>query len=160
MQPLAQGGPPAAPPPLSPTQAAGEAIDLVRQRLFPFRFDRWLRLGFVAFLDSCGRGGGTGGGRFPGGTSGSSGTSTGGGTSGPDLDHVASWIGSHVALLATLALGALVLVVALSALVTWLHSRGVFMYLDDVATGRADVARPWHEHRIAAHSYFTWRFGL
>jgi hypothetical protein len=49
------------PPPLarrvSPLDAVGEAIDHAKRNLFPFRFDRWLALGFVAFLDQCGRGG-------------------------------------------------------------------------------------------------------
>jgi hypothetical protein len=34
------------------------------------------------------------------------------------------------------------------------------MYIDDVATGRSDVARPWREHRERAGSYFAWSFGL
>jgi hypothetical protein len=34
------------------------------------------------------------------------------------------------------------------------------MYLDDVATGRADVARPWRQHAVAASSYFGWSLGI
>src|SRR5207249_10455543 len=44
--------------------------------------------------------------------------------------------------------------------VLWLNSRGVFMYLDNVASGRADFERPWREHAARADSYFAWGFGL
>jgi hypothetical protein len=33
------------------------------------------------------------------------------------------------------------------------------MYLDNVASGRWDVARPWREHGEKAWSYFGWSFG-
>jgi len=44
--------------------------------------------------------------------------------------------------------------------VLWVNSRGIFMYLDAVATGRADVARPWAEYAEEAGSLFAWRFAL
>jgi hypothetical protein len=34
------------------------------------------------------------------------------------------------------------------------------MYVDNVATGRADVVRPWREQARLANSYFQWSFGL
>jgi len=46
----------------------------------------------------------------------------------------------------------------LTALVLWVGSRAIFMYMDDVATGRADVRRPWREHAELANSLFAWRF--
>ena len=58
---------------VSPLDAAQQALEHTRRQLFPFRFERWLALGFVAFLDQCGRtqtGFSTG---FPGGPSGPSG---------------------------------------------------------------------------------------
>jgi hypothetical protein len=61
-----------------------------------------------------------------------------------------------------MAIAAVVLVVilCLTALVLWINSRGVFMYVDNVSTGRADVSRPWREHTAKADSYFAWSFGL
>src|SRR4051794_14104140 len=149
-----------APRPLSPVEAAGEAIELVRRRLFPFRFDRWLALGFVSFLDHCGR---SHGGGFPGagGRTGlPTGTSGDGASAEEPFGHAADWVAAHIAIIAVLALAVLALVLAIAALATFLHSRGVFIYLDDVATGRADVVRPWREHAEKARSYFVWRFGL
>jgi hypothetical protein len=136
---------------VSPIEAISRAIAQVRDQLFPFRFERWLALGLVAFLDQCGRTGGGGGGpnwRQPAG----------------DADEAilkgADWIGEHIVLVVVLAVIALILIVGLTALALWLNSRGTFMYIDNVATGRADIARPWREHARHANSYFAWRFGL
>jgi len=46
------------------------------------------------------------------------------------------------------------------ALMLWIGSRATFVYIDDVATGRAEVSRPWSAHAERANSYFAWRFGL
>ena len=144
---------------LSVGTAASEALEIVRARLFPFRLDRWLPLGFVTFLDRCGRtgGGGTGGSRF-----GNTDNIFPGGGPSPEeaISTAKDWIGEHLAVI--LAVGAIVLVVmlVLVAVVLWLNSRGVFMYADNVASGRFDVARPWREHADRAWSYFGWSFGL
>jgi hypothetical protein len=146
---------PALAPRVSPLDAIGEAIDHTKRNLFPFRFDRWLALGFVAFLDQCGRGGGTNF-RVP--TPGSGGGTRGGGGGATEMRAVTDWLGSHVALVVGITAVVLTLIIALIALVVWINSRGAFMYLDNVATGRADVVRPWREHADRAHSLFAWRF--
>jgi hypothetical protein len=145
--------PPPLAPRVSPLDAVGEAIDHAKRSLFPFRFDRWLALGFVAFLDQCGRGGGTL--RVP-----SSGGRGGSGGGASELSRASQWLGDHVVLVVVLAAVVLALIVVLTALVLWVNSRGVFMYLDNVATGRADVARPWREHAERSQSLFAWRFVL
>jgi len=141
----------------SPIEAAREAVEHTRRLLFPFRFDRWLALGAVAFLDQCGRGGV--GGMLPGGPPGggrlpSPGTGSGG------LSDAASWFNAHLALILGFATGALVVIVAVVALMLWIGSRATFVYIDDVASGRADVSRPWSAHAERANSHFAWRFGL
>lgn len=139
---------------LSAMDAAQQAVALVRTRLFPFRLERWLALGLVSFLDQCGRsGGGVGYAR----------RGVPGGDSVPEMPGIPSlpeWLGESLGTVLAVAAAILTVVVALVALVLWINSRGVFMYLDDVATGRFDVRRPWHEHREAAASFFAWRFGL
>jgi hypothetical protein len=40
------------------------------------------------------------------------------------------------------------------------NARGVFMYADAVATGRAEVSRPWRQHAAAASTYFSWSLGI
>lgn len=151
------GGPmssPVAPVPASaPLDAMQEAIEHTRRHLFPFRFERWLALGLVAFLDQCGRGGASFNLPAPGGWGEGDGA-------GAEVQSALAWLAAHVVLVSVLAALVLAIVVAVTAVVLWINSRGVFMYVDDVATGRADVARPWREHAPLASSYFAWSFGL
>ena len=145
---------PAAPVSASaPLDAVQPAIEHTRRHLFPFRFERWLALGFVAFLDQCGRGGASFNVPGPGGWGDTEGARG-------EIDSALAWLAAHVVLVSVLAALALAIVVAVAAVVLWINSRGVFMYVDDVATGRADVARPWREHAGLASSYFAWSFGL
>ena len=151
-----------APRPLSVVAAAQQAIEIARVRLFPLRIERWLALGVVAMLDQCGRGSAGGNVGFPGGGpggTGSPGSSSGSARAADELSQAWGWIHEHLAILIAAAVAVLALVIALIAIVTFLRSRGVFMYIDDVATGRADIVRPWHEHRDKAWSFFAWSFG-
>ena len=136
--------------------AAQQAIDHTRRHLFPFRFGRWLILGCVAFLDQCGRQSGMRGAfNFP---------ARGGwgnvGRGGGEVSKAVEWLATHAFIVAAVAAAVLTVVIAFSALVLWVNSRGVFMYLDNVASGRADFERPWREHAARAGSYFAWSFGL
>jgi hypothetical protein len=132
--------------------AAEDALAHTRRALFPFRLERWLALGFVAFLEQCGRqGGGFNPNIVPPGREGGD----GGGIAGP-----VEWAAAHLTLVVAVATVVLAVIVAVIALVLWVNSRAIFMYVDDVATGRADVARPWREHAERAGSLFAWRFGL
>jgi hypothetical protein len=128
--------------------AAQEAVTLTRRRLFPFQFGKWVVLGFLAYLDQCGRRGVY---NLP---------TSGGDFRAPDLARVHEWLGVHILLI--VALGALLLavVVPLVAVVLWVNCRAIFTYLDSVATGRTDVGLAWNEHARAAHSLLAWRFGL
>ena len=143
---------------VSPLDAAPQALGHARRHLFPFRFERWVALGFVAFLDQCGRTQ-AGFGQFPTGSGVPDEVGERGGP-GPVLSDAAAWLASHVMMVMAIAAVAIVLLLCVTALVLWINSRGAFMYADNVATGRADVARPWREHAAAAGSYFAWRFGL
>ena len=143
---------------ISPLDAVQQAFTYTRRQLFPFRFERWLALGVVAFFDQCGRTQAGFSTRFPLGL-----PEHGGGSGHPSaegLSTAAAWLGAHVMLVMAIAAVALVVVLCLTALVLWINSRGVFMYLDDVATGRSDLTRPWREHAEKADSYFAWSFGL
>jgi hypothetical protein len=142
---------------VSPIDAAQQALQHTRRQLFPFRFERWLALGFAAFLDQCGRTQAGFSGGFPGGWE------EGGGdqrSPGEVLSQAAAWLGEHVMLVMAVAAVVLVLILCFTALLLWINSRGVFVYLDAVATGRSDISRPWREHADKADSYFAWSFGL
>jgi hypothetical protein len=155
------------PPPsvtVSPVDAARAAYHHTRSQLFPIRLEKWLVLGLLAFLDQCGRAFRGGGGS----TGGGNGHGTGGpGGWPPDLGQVSvwlqrasEWLAAHATLLALGALLGLLVFGVVAAVVLWVNARGVFMYADAVATGRAQVTRPWRQHAIAASSYFGWSLGL
>jgi len=158
---MASTHPPA--PKVSAIDAAQAAIEHTRRSLFPIRFQKWVVLGFLAFLDQCGRtfngGGGGGGGR---------GHHGGGWPGGPGfgervtdaVNTATAWLSAHAVEVAIGTIFGLIAIGLLVALVLWINSRGTFMYLDAVATGRSDVARPWREHATAAQSYFGWRLAL
>jgi hypothetical protein len=50
------------------------------------------------------------------------------------------------------------LIFVITIFVTWLSSRGKFMFLDNVVYNRAQVVKPWHEFRSQGNSLFLWRF--
>jgi hypothetical protein len=139
----------------SPVEAAREAVGHTRRLLFPFRFELWLTLGLVAFLEQCGSGG-TGGalpgppplGGFP------------DSASPPATGDLGGWFTAHLAVIVVVAAALLALAVAVVALVLWIGSRATFVYIEDVATGRGELTRPWKAHAEKAQSYFAWRFGL
>ena len=144
---------------VSPTEAAREAFDLTRGRLFPIRLERWLILGVLAFLDQCGRTLLNGGG--------SSAGDRGSGGDLPQVEDVAAllqrasdWLSAHAVAVALGTLLGLLALALLIAAVLWLNARGVFMYVDAVATGRAEVSRPWREHALPSSSYFGWSLAI
>lgn len=130
----------------SAIDALGEAISHMREKLFPFSFAGWITLGFVSLLESCGSGSGGGGLR----------DKLNGSDSGPLPDPATlietafGWIAAHMILFVSI----LMVVMLLSLLFMWIRSRTVFVYIDDVATGRFDLVRPWGEHGSHADSFF------
>jgi hypothetical protein len=149
---------------VSPIDAARAAWQHTRSQLFPIRLEKWLVLGLLAFLDQCGRAF-----RGGGGSSGSGDGHRGGGPGSwpPDLGDVSAWLqrasewlAAHAALVALGAVLGLLAFGVVAAVVLWLNARGVFMYADAVATGRAEVSRPWRQHAEAASSYFGWSLGI
>jgi hypothetical protein len=129
----------------SALDALGEAISHMRAKLFPFSFAGWITLGFVSLIESCGSGSGGGGlqNKLDGGS---------GRWEDPTqlVETAFAWIAAHMVIF---VVGLLVLM-AVSLVVVWLRSRMVFVYIDDVATGRFDLVRPWGEHGGHADSFF------
>ena len=126
--------------------------DRMKKALFqPFDLRKWLVVGFTAFL--AGLTESQGGGR-------SKWTERWGGRGWEDVFRFPSeareWLAGNP-LWAALILAAVVAVVALMVLLTWLSSRGNFMFLDNVAHDRSEVTAPWHRHRSAGNSLFLWR---
>lgn len=127
------------------------AVDRARLVLFqPFNLEKWLALGFCAFLANLGHGGGGGGG---GGHWGKPGTHL-------DLRPAAEWIESNLGWLIFGAASIGMVVLALMLLFAWLSSRGEFMFVDGVARNRGAVKEPWSVYAQSGNRLFVFTFLL
>jgi len=139
------------------------AIDRVKLMLFkPFDLGRWFVIGFCAWLSgyrpfSGGGSGGGGGG--------------GGGGSGPPynvpqeeikqtIQSARYYISSNMYWILPVTVTIVVLIILIGFLVTWLSSRGRFMFLHCVATNKAEVSVPWHKFGKQGNSLFLFRIVL
>jgi len=115
----------------------------------PFDAGKWFVLGFCAWLAQLGEGGGP---NF------NFNFNAGGG----DFDGFARVVKEHLDLIILIAALALLVGLALGLLITWLSSRGKFMFLDGVVRNRGAVVEPWRQYRAPANSLFWFRlvFGL
>lgn len=142
---------------ISVTEPIGWALTRTGRMLFkPFDGRKWFVLGFCAWLANLGEGGGPNvnlRGGVPGGPS--------GGGSGP-FDPVLDWGREHIGLVILVAVVVLVALLAIGLVLTWLSSRGKFMFLDGVVRNRGAVVEPWHRFRTPGNSLFGFRvvFGL
>jgi hypothetical protein len=142
----------------------GPAIERVKLMLFrPFDLQKWLVIGFCAWLAYLGTGGGGG---------------SGGGGGGPHytpghperheqqeqirqwIDTSRDYVSENSYWIVPLVVITVVLIVAICLLIAWLNSRGRFMFLHCVATNKAEVKVPWHKFRRHANSLFLFRIVL
>jgi hypothetical protein len=138
--------------PISVANPVSPAIERTRLVLFrPFDIGKWFTLGFCAFLAFLGEGGS---GNFNPNTGGQG----GGGGVGEQVKKGIDWLDEHMALVLALAAVGLLVGLALSALFTWLSSRGKFMLLDGIVHNRAAVKAPWREYQREGNSLFGFRF--
>lgn len=112
----------------------------------PFDLSRWMIIGFTAWLAMLGEGGGASAVNVP-----DSSNHQGGG---------GDFIGEHLALIIVLAVLVLLLALAVGLVVTWVSSRGKFMFLENLATGVARVAEPWRRWKKQGNSLFLWSVGF
>ncbi len=117
----------------------------------PFDLKKWFVVGFTAFLagllDGGNGGGGNGGGNH-------------GHTDFADvLDAPYSalhWLRNNPEYMMLVLMGAIFLI-GLIVVLTWLSSRGKFMFLYNVANDKAKVSTPWREYTHLGNSLFLWR---
>jgi hypothetical protein len=130
------------------------AFGRMKKALFqPFDLRKWFVVGFTAFLAGVmdWQGGG-------------SGKSSHHAWQGWDdffqfPEEIRTWLVHHPGWALVAAFG-LVAVLVLAVLVTWLSSRGKFMFLDNVARDRDRVKAPWHDYKVQGDSLFLWRLAL
>ncbi|MBN2354536.1 hypothetical protein JXO59_00400 [candidate division KSB1 bacterium] len=124
----------------------------------PFDLRKWFVVGFTAFLAGLMDWGGNRG-------------STGWSDDNWNrhyLDDIAEfpaiawqWLMDHPGWFTLIVIGVFLFVLLLIVL-TWLSSRGKFMFLDNVVHDRQQVAAPWRDYKSLGNSLFFWRlvYGL
>lgn len=141
---------------LSVTDPISPAIDRVKDVLFrPFDLGRWFVVGFCAWLAMLGQGGGGGGGGNYG-----FGNRHGSHDFHRAIGEARDYVMSNLSWIIPLAAGLFALGLAVWVLITWLSSRGQFMFLHCVATNRAEVRAPWHTYRNQGNSLCLFRLVL
>jgi hypothetical protein len=128
------------------------AIDRVKLLLFrPFDVVRWLTIGFCAWLATLGQGGGSW--NFNYGLDDRRG--------GREMfEEGRRYVIENLSWLIPLAILAVLLIVVLWLVFTWLSSRGRFMFLHCVRENRAEVQWPWNQFASHADSLFLFRVVL
>ncbi|MHC4570602.1 MAG: DUF7544 domain-containing protein [Planctomycetota bacterium] len=134
-------------PPISVIDPISPAIERVRTILFkPFDLRKWFVIGFCAWLAYLGQGGGGGGGgRIP---------------TKHDLagfHHAKDFIIDNLPWLIPAAIIGIMLMIIIWLVITWLSSRGKFMFLHSVAANRAEVKVPWRKFRGQGNNLFVFR---
>lgn len=131
--------------------------DRMKHALFnPFDLGKWFLLGFTAFLAGLADRPGFGNGSYK---------------SGRDhwnFNSFADFFNASLEWLADnpfwsmLIIWGILFLIALGILITWLSSRGKFMFLDNVVHDRALVSEPWNQFKTIGDSLFIWRicFGI
>jgi hypothetical protein len=153
------------PPYVSVIDPVGPALERVKTVLFrPFDLGRWFVIGFCAWLAQLGTKGGGGGGGG-GGVPGPRGNITERANEIPEqvrhgVEQAKGFVLGNLGWLIPLAVVGVVLVVGVILLITWLSSRGRFMFLHCVAQNRAEVVHPWHQFRRHGNSLFGFRIAV
>jgi hypothetical protein len=131
-----------------------KGFERMKKALFqPFDISKWINIGFTAFLaglTDCHGGGG-------GGNSGYKNNNI-------DWDDFFSfpetaweWLVSHTFWFSLIIAG-LCFLIAVIIVLSWISSRGKFMFLHNVVHNMDDVVKPWHEYRKEGNSLFWWQF--
>lgn len=128
------------------------AFERMRTILFrPFDLGKWFLLGFTAWLATLMEGGGSSGGSYG---SGSDDATTE--SFSEFFEEARTWVMDNLELI--LMIGSIVIgiVIVIGLALTWVRSRGKFMFLDNVVHNRALVSHPWREFRKEGNSLFFW----
>ncbi len=124
----------------------GPSIDHTKAILFaPFDLNRWLAIGFCAWLAAIGEGGGSGGNSHQ---------------DSNKVSEVANRVQDFLTANPMITGAFLVLGIVLFVFVIWLSSRGRFMFYNCVLYNSDQVVQPWHYYRHLADSLFRFRLVL
>ncbi len=140
---------------ISVTLPVSQAIDRVKRVLFqPFDIGKWFAIGFCAWLAYLGEQGFHSNFNF-------------GGHDwhgvedfNRDFERGKDYVLSHLYWIAPVAVALVMVALALWVLITWLSSRGKFMFLHCVALDKAEVSAPWNKFVREGNSLFWFRIVL
>ena len=143
------------PPLISVTRPVDLAIDRVKQVLFrPFDAGKWFVIGFCAWLAYLGQGGSGYNFHVPGGNHGHA----------ADLrqmiEQAQDFVQENLFWIVPLGIALIAFGLIVGVVLTWLHSRGEFMFLHCVARNQAQIAEPWREFAREGNSLFCFRLVL
>ena len=111
-------------------------------------FEKWLHLGFCAWLSQLGQGGGA---NF----------NFNMNLGGPqDFQWLEDLVEENLEVVIAIGVGLVLLVLGVMILFAWLSSRGAFMFLDGVLKNRSAVKEPWRVYRSHGNSLFWFRMAL
>ena len=143
---------------VSVTSPVSPALERVRAVLFaPFELEKWLKLGFCAFLAGLLEGGG--GFNFYGASEDE--WDLGPGTRASEqLERGRLWLEQNMATAVAVVALTLAVISAIVFLLLWLRSRGRFMLIDGVVRNRGAVSEPWHDYKREANSLLSFEVCL
>jgi hypothetical protein len=127
------------------------ALEWTKQVLFrPFNLEKWLVIGFAAFLSHL-AGGGTGLNLNP-----ASFRNRGDWDLRARTHNFTGFHFDHGSVLLTLVLVAIVFVIAMALVLVliWIGCRGRFIFIDCIVRNRAAIKGPWREFREVGNSFF------
>jgi len=140
-------------PPVSIIDPLNPALEKVKTILFkPFDLNKWFVIGFCAWLAYLTRGGFNFNFSY--------------GKHRPDFHfdqfcrQAKNFILENIYWLIPAVVAIVMLIIILSLVITWLSSRGRFMFLHCIALNKAEVKIPWHKFRQHANSLFLFRVVL
>jgi hypothetical protein len=136
---------------VSVVEPIGEAFRVMKRILFqPFDMEKWFVIGFGLWLSllSQGGGGGGGGNHFR-------------NANNPEvMGEFKNFVLEYWVIITVIAAVVILFSVAISVVMTWLSSRGKFMFMDCVARNYGAVKWPWKEYRREGNNLFVFRLVL
>jgi hypothetical protein len=135
---------------ISVIEPVSEAIEKTKTILFrPFDAEKWLVIGFCAWLANILRGGFHGTNfnfhnHHP----------------APESARILELFHSHLIAISIISIVAAVFIIGIVILCLWLSSRGQFMFIDCLAKNKAQIIQPWQTFKRQANSLFGFRLLL
>ncbi len=137
--------------PVSVVDPIGKSFERTRLMLFTGGgAKKWFVMGFCAFLAGLVQGGGGNGFNW----------AQRAGRGGSSPAQLLDWLQAHLTPVLLIGGGVLLLFVALGLLLTWIGSRGQFMFLDNLVKDRPAVAEPWRRFAGEGNSLWLWIFSI